>query len=119
MYGWDHVWLPTWIWPDSTIGRSCGALIDQEGFTPLTKKVIRVPLSRQNAAKAATTSVLTPSSTVNANRFPSPGRRVSTPFGGGTRPVGPLGGGTASAVAGRGTAARPPHAAGLLYVRPS
>ena len=47
----------------------------------MTKKVRRVPLSRQNCANAATTSVLVPSSMVKASWFPSPGRRVMTPVG--------------------------------------
>ena len=70
------------------MGRSAGALTDHELLAPLTKKVNRVPVSRQNCANAATTGTLAPSSTVNASWLPSPGSRVSTPTGAGTRPSG-------------------------------
>jgi hypothetical protein len=56
----------------------------QDLLSPLTKKVSRVPVSRQNWANAATTGLLAPSSTVRANWLPSPGSRVSTPTGGAT-----------------------------------
>ena len=64
------------------------ALTDHELLAPLTKKVSRVPVSRQNCANAATTGTLAPSSTVSANWLPSPGNRASTPDGGGIRPRG-------------------------------
>ena len=70
------------------MGRSAGALTDHELLTPLTKKVSRVPVSWQNWANAPTTATLVPSSTVSAIWFPSPGSRVSTPAGAGTRPMG-------------------------------
>ena len=61
------MWLAIWIWPESTIGRSAGAFTDHELLAPLTKKVNRVPVSRQNWANAATTGLLAPSSTVSAS----------------------------------------------------
>src|SRR6186713_1758031 len=70
------------------MGRSAAALSDHDALAPLTKKVSRVPVSRQNWPNAATTGLLAPSSTVRANWLPSPGSRVSTPTGGATLTLG-------------------------------
>jgi hypothetical protein len=40
------VWLPIWICPESTMGRSAGALTDHELLTPLTKNVSQTPLGK-------------------------------------------------------------------------
>jgi hypothetical protein len=63
------------------MGRSARALALHDALAPLTKKVSRVPVSRQNRAKAATTSESAPSSTVSATRRPTGGRRVNSPSG--------------------------------------
>ena len=70
------------------MGRNAGALTDQEGFAPVTKKVSRVPVSRQNCANEPTTETLAPSSTVSAMLLPPPGSRVSTPAGATAGPSG-------------------------------
>jgi hypothetical protein len=57
------------------MGRRAGAHTVHEAFAPLTKKVIRMPVSLRNFANAATTAVLQPSSTVQASWSPLPGRR--------------------------------------------
>jgi len=65
------------------MARMAGALVAHDALAPLTKNVSRAALSRQNCAKAPTTSVLTPS-TVRARELPlSAGRRDSTPLGAG------------------------------------
>ena len=117
-YGCDQVWFPIWIWPESTIGRSAGALSDHDALAPFTKKVSRVPVSLQNWPKAATTALLAPSSTVRANWLPSPGSRISTPTGAGTRASGTISR-TAPATGGRVTAATTPAAIAASMVRRS
>jgi hypothetical protein len=116
--GCDQVWLAIWTCPESASGRSAGALSDHDGLTPLTKKLKRVPVSRQNCANAATTELLTPSSTVKASWLPSPGNLVRTPTGAGTRASGTISR-TARATGGRVTAATTPAAIAANSVRRS
>src|ERR1700741_1028093 len=100
------------------MGRSAAALSDHDALAPLTKKVSRVPVSRQNWPNAGTPGLLAPSSTVRANWLPSPGSLISTPTGAGTRASGTISR-TAPATGGRVIAPTTPAAIAAHTVRRS
>src|SRR5664280_3831983 len=74
--GCDQVWLPSWIWPEDTKGRSLSTCDVHAGWLPLRKNVIRLPVDSAICAYAATTSGEVPSSIVQAMYGPGTGISV-------------------------------------------